>query len=114
MNRTAHEDSTSEQLPPKVITERNWQEFRNAGWLIFRTFGGDNPPSIEDLVAEETYWGKDNVCIGDAYDLGEKRPLSHKPGVAFYIGPDALEYAEIHHPDEPEPQSSSGTGPASS
>lgn len=116
MNSATREGSgsSSEQLPPKVITERNWQEFRAQGWAFYCNYIQDNSSAPEDVAYEEEYFGRDNVHLGDAYDLDEKRPLANKPGFGAYIGPDAFEYAKTHHPDEDWPQPSSGTGPASS
>jgi hypothetical protein len=116
MHSTTHEapESNSEQLPPKVITERNWQEFRAQGFAFWGNHIPDYPHLEQALLWDQEYFGKGNVYIGDAYDMDERRPLAHMPGVGVYIGPDAFEYADTHHPDESSPQPSSDTGPASS
>jgi hypothetical protein len=77
-------------LPPKTITERNWQEFRAEGWMFFGNYEPDYPTPVERIVARESeHFGEENVRIGDPYDFAERRPLAHKPGIGLYISHDA-------------------------
>jgi hypothetical protein len=104
---------------PDVISEDNWQEYEAKGYGFLENQDSlTDPAQRSELDRIKRIFGSENVVTGHAFDLAERRPLRHKPGIGIYIAPEAdlklAKDAEELDAKAAKERQSSDTGPASS